>query len=243
MRDANSFNSGSVWRSRKFLASLGIAVAAGAIAVSVSAFGAGAASARTTQKIPYWNTVTSHTEPHWNGQFYDGYDTVIDGFDRDFGMFPPDNVLRLSPPPPTPGPKGTAVPAMQLETFGSTHIKGFNEFLMASDGKSAKKKGTVLAPAGTNGATLTTHSSPGTATMQVVTWSKNGVPVGSPVLVPLNYTLDFAAYEKPACLNGQLSPPIAMVPTVVNSDGTTTAGRAILAPCTFKIAHKITLTK
>ncbi len=129
---------------------LGGAIVAGALAVSVSflVFGAGAASARTTQKIPYWDTVVSNQTPHWDDgcECYSGYDTNITGFDRDFGMFPPDNVAKISPPPPPFGPKGTAVPAVEFETFGSTHFKGFNEFLMDSTGKSAKLKGTVLAP-------------------------------------------------------------------------------------------------
>ncbi len=79
--------------------------------------------------------------------------------------------------------------------------------------------------------------------MQVVTWSKNGVPIGSPVSVNIDYYLDFAAPEPYVCSKGFLSPPIAVVPTVVNSDGTTTAGHAVLEPCTFKIARKISLTK
>jgi hypothetical protein len=246
MREASRFDARKIGRSRTALLLTG-AVLVGALFAAVSGlgFGAGTASARSTQKIPYWNTVVTTLTHHWDDgcECYNGYDTNIMGFDRDFGMFPPDNVAKISPPPPPFGPKGTAVPAMEIVTFGSSHIKGFNEFLMASDGKSAKLKGTVMAPAGTNGATVTTHSSPGTAPMQVVTWSKNGVPIGSPVLVNIDYYLDFASLQKYACANGSLSPPFEVVPTVVNADGTTTAGRPALEPCAFKIARKITLTK
>ena len=243
MRDARRFNVRAIGRVRALLAA---AIVAGALVASVSvlAFGTGSASARSTIFIPYWNTAMSHNQPHWDDgcMCYSGYDSVFDGFDRDFGLFPPDNVLRLSAPP-TFGPSPTRAIAIRFETFGSTHIKEFHKFQVDSTGKTAKFMGTVKAPAGVNGATVTTHSSAGTADTQIVTWYKNGAPVGSPVSVNIAYSIDFAAQQKNTCANGLLTPPIAVVPTLMNSDGTTSAGRPVLESCAFKVAHKIPYTK
>ncbi len=246
MRDARRFNARTIGRSRRMFFSLAAVIVAGALVAAVFglAFGASTASARSTIFIPYWNTAMFHNVPHFDDgcECYSGYDSVFDGFDRDFGLFPPDNVLRLSPPLPL-GPKGVQVTGIGFATFGSTHIRELHEFQVGSTGTTAKLMGTVKAPTGANGATVTTHSSSGTADTQVVTWSKNGVPVGSPVSVNIAYYIDFAAQEKNVCSSGLLSPPIAVVPTLMNSDGTTSAGRPILESCAFKATHKITFTK
>ena len=246
MGDASRFNARTIGRSRTVFFSLAAVVVVGAIAVAVSglAFGASTASARSNSFIPYWYTQTSHQQPHWDDGClcYSGHDTVVDGFDRSFDFIPSDNALRLSPPV-TFGPSGTRVTAVRIETFGSTRIKGFHEFQLGTTGHPAKFMGTVKAPAGVNGATVSSQSSPG-GDSQVVTWSKNGVTVGSPVSVNIAYYIDFAEQQKNTCANGLLSPPIAVVPTLVSSDGTTTsAGRPVLEPCTFKVARTITYTK
>jgi hypothetical protein len=244
MKDASRLNARRIGRTRTALLLAG-AVAVGALFVGLSGmvFGAGTASARTNIFIPYWNTAMSHNVPHWDDgcECYSGTDSVFDGFDRSYMLFPPDNVLDLSPPMPL-GPKGARPIAVTFETFGSTHIKSFNEFQMNSAGTSGKLIKTVTAPAGANGATLSTSSSTGTAS-QVVTWSKNGVTVGTPVSVDISYYVDFAAQQKIVCSNGLLSPPIAVQPTLMNSDGTTLAGRTILEPCKYRVAKKIKYTK
>src|SRR6478735_8267297 len=103
MRDASRFNARTVGRSRAVFFSLAAVAVAGAILASVSGlvFGAGTASARSNIFIPYWNTAMSHNVPHWDDgcNCYSGYDSIFDGFDRSYDLFPPDNVLRLSAPP------------------------------------------------------------------------------------------------------------------------------------------------
>lgn len=247
MRDTSRFNARTIRRLRAaLLPSLAGLVVVGAIMVGVSGlvFGAGTASARSNSFIPFWYTSMTHQQAHWDDgcECYNGYDTIVDGYDRAFGwLFPPDNAMLLSPPVPL-NPTGTRPIAVTFETFGSTHIKGFNAFQMNSDGKTAKLMRSVTAPAGVNGATVTSSSSVGGAS-QVVTWSKNGVAVGSPVSVNIAYYIDFAAPQKIACANGLVSPPIALQPTLMNSDGTTSAGRTVLEPCKYKVARKITFTK
>jgi hypothetical protein len=246
MRDAESSNRGTKERRRAAFSPWmigGIVVVAVVVVASVLAFGARTASARQSIFIPYWYTQTSHQQAHFDDgcECYSGYDTIVDGFDRSYDLFPPDNALDLSPVVPT-GPTGTRTTGVSFETFGSTRIKEFHEFQPGATGKPAKFMGTVKAPAGVNGATVTTQSTTGGAS-QVVTWSKNGVTIGSPVSVNIAYYLDFAEQQKNTCASGLLSPPIAVVPTLLNSDGTTSAGRPVLEPCTFKVAHKIKYTK
>ena len=237
MRDASRFNA------RAMLAGV---VVVGAIVVAVSglAFGAGKASARSSSFIPFWYTVMTHQQAHWDEgcNCFKGYDTVTDGFDRDFGSsyFPPE-FIHLSPPVAL-GPIGTQATAARLETFGGTHIKGFHEFQMSPDGTTAKLMASVTAPAGVNGATVSTQTSSGVSS-QVVTWSTDGVAVGSPVSVDISYYIDFAAKQKIACANGFVSPPIALEATLMNSDGTTSAGRPALEPCKYLVARTITVTK
>ena len=245
MRYAKSFNARTSGRVRALLAAV---IVTGALVVSASilVFGTSPAAARSNIFIPYWNTAMSHNVPHWDDgcECYNGYDSIFDGFDRDFGLFPPDNVLALSVPI-TFGPSPTRAIAIRYETFGSTHIKELHEFQPVPHAPKGNLKlvSVVKAPTGVNGASVTTQSSAGTAATQIVTWYANGVPKGSPVSVNIEYYIDFAAQQKNTCANKLLSPPIAVVPTLVNPDGTTSAGRPVLEPCTLKVTHKIPISK